>query len=80
VPVATPTVTVALASVELEGAKLMTPEVQVLPVVSAKFAVHVPFNIVKFAPLLFENGVALKVTGPPLAVKVTVPHEPVEPT
>lgn len=58
------------------GVNESCPVVQVLPLVSTRFAVQVPNAWTNSASEL-ENGAAPRVTLPPFAVIVTVPQVPV---
>ena len=61
------------------GSKVSWPVVQLVPAASVLFAVQAPGAWLNSASLL-ENGVAPRVTGPPFAVRVTVPQFSVVPT
>ena len=73
------TVTVVDFAPELVGVNDRAPVVQVLPEVRTAPAVQVPRAWVNCESLEL-NGVEPRVTVPPLAVRVTVPQEPVVPT
>jgi hypothetical protein len=73
VPAEVPTVTVSDLAPEVGGLKVMVPVVQELPETMVELAVQVPKPTVKSVESEFENGEALKVTGPPEALKVMEP-------
>jgi hypothetical protein len=74
------TVTVVDFAPVLAGSKLTAPVVQELPEAIVLFAVQVPALKVKSVASLEDSGVADKMTGPPEAVKVTVPQATDVPT
>jgi hypothetical protein len=78
VPEVVLTVTVSDSAPAVVGVKLIGPVWQVLPALSVELAVQVPKATVKSVESEFENGVADKVTGPVLAVRVTLPVQVVE--
>jgi hypothetical protein len=80
VPVVVFTVTVEARLSLVCGLKVIVPVAQVVPAPSTLLAVQVPRGRLKSRESLKLNGVAPKVTEPPLAVKVTVVQLLVEPT
>jgi hypothetical protein len=80
VPDAVLTVIAAVKAPLVCGLKVIVPVTQVPADASALFAVQVPKGSVKLVALPLVKGVAPNVTGPPLAVKVTVVQLLVKPT
>jgi hypothetical protein len=81
VPEVTRAVTVSIGVPAVVGVKVIVPVVQELPEVKVLLVVQVPAGIVK-KPLPFSSGLvaAESTTGPPVAVRVSVPQLAVEPT
>jgi hypothetical protein len=78
VPEAALTVTVSDLALAVAGLKEIVPGLQELPEAIVDPAVQVPKATVKSVPSELLNGVAVKVTGPPEAVKVIVPVQVLE--
>jgi hypothetical protein len=81
VPADTFTVTVPESTPVVEGVKEIAPVVQEPPAAMVVPAVQVPAVPEKsVVSVLVNTELAAKVTGPPVAVRVTVPQETVAPT